>query len=293
MSEKRWDVRGKRCLVTGGTSGIGEATAAGLLRAGAEVTLVVRSRVKAEATRESLQKKTGNAAIEIVLCDFASFASIRRATAEILDRYPRIDVLVNNAGIVNLKREETRDGIEATFGVNHLGYFLFTRQLLERLRESAPSRIVNVASHAHKFSKIDFDDLQAEKNWGSMAAYGRSKGCNILFTRELARLLDGSGVTANALHPGGVSTGLGSNNQGLLASLIQPIAMLFMKSAAKGARTSIYLATSDEVSGKSGGYFANCREASSSPQTQDDALARRLWAISEELCALEATATSA
>jgi len=293
MNTTKWDVRGKRCLVTGATSGIGEATAAGLLRAGAEVTLVVRSRLKAEVTRERLQQTTGNSAIEIVLCDFASFASIRAAAAEVLERYPRIHVLVNNAGIVNLHREETQDGIEATFGVNHLGYFLFTRELLARLRESAPSRIVNVASHAHKLTKINFDDLQAEKSWGSMTAYGRSKGCNILFTRELARLLDGSGVTANALHPGGVGTGLGSNNSGAFIGVVRSLAMAFMKSAAKGARTSIYLATSDEVSGTSGRYFANCRETGIGKQTRDAELARRLWTISENLCAPKTTATSA
>lgn len=285
-----WSVKDKHCIVTGATSGIGEATARGLLKSGASVTMVVRSREKAERTSEALRRDTGNPAVDFVLCDFASLASIRAAAAEILERMPRIDVLINNAGIVNLERELTLDGIEAVYGVNHLGYFLFTNLLLARVRESAPARIINVSSHAHKFAKVDLDDLEGKESWGSMSAYGRSKGCNILFTRELARRLEGSGVTANSLHPGGVSTGLGANNQGLFTRLIHPVAMLFMKSPDKGARTSVYLATSPEVSDVSGRYFANCREVSSTSQTRDRELAARLWEISARQCGLETTA---
>ncbi len=292
MSEANptWSVKDRNCIVTGATSGIGEATARGLLNAGASVTMVVRSAEKAQRTATSLRNETGNPAIDFVLCDFASFASIRTAAAEILERMQRIDVLINNAGVVNLERELTQDGLEAVYGVNHLGYFLFTNLLLARIRESAPARIINVASHAHKFAKIDFDDLEGERNWGSMSAYGQSKGCNILFTRELARRLEGSGVTANSLHPGGVSTGLGANNQGLFSQLIHPIAMFFMKSPDKGARTSIHLATSAEVTDVSGRYFANCREVSSTGQTRDMELAARLWEISARQCGLGAEA---
>ena len=292
MSENResWDVKDKTCVISGATSGIGHATARGLLDAGAHVTMVVRSKDKAEAACTELATASGNPNIDFVICDFSSFASMRAAATELLARLPRIDILINNAGIVNLERELTHDGIEAVYGVNHLGYFLFTDLLLPRLRESAPARIVNVASHAHKFAKIEIDDLEGTQSWSSLAAYGRSKGCNILFTRELARRLEGSGITVNALHPGGVSTGLGANNQGWFARIIHPVAMLFMKSPEKGARTSIFLATSDAVSGVSGGYFANCREASSTPQTQDMALAQRLWEISEGQCGLASAA---
>lgn len=284
MNTETWNVRGKRCVVTGATSGIGEATARGLLEADAAVTLIARSETRANQTISRLKEETGRKEIDFILADFASFESIRQGAAEVLERYPAIDVLVNNAGIVNLQREETADGIEATFGVNHLGYFLFTQLLLPRLIASAPARIVNVASHAHKFSSIDFSDLQAKKKYGSMTAYGRSKGCNILFTNELARRLEGTGVTANSLHPGGVNTGLGSNNPGRLVRLLRPLAMVFMKTPASGARTSLYLATSNDVAGLSGRYFANCKETGSSQQTRDPDLASRLWGISEELC---------
>ena len=282
-----WNIQGKRCLVTGATSGIGEATALGLAQAGAHVTLIARSLQKAEETQKRISTEVPNSAVEIVLCDFASFASIHAATDEILERYERIDCLINNAGVFVLDRQETQDGIESTFGVNHLGYFLFTRLLLPRLIQSAPARIVNVASHAHKFVSFDIDNLQPTESFSGINAYGVSKACNILFTGELARRIAGTGVTANSLHPGGVSTGLGSNNTGWLARLIRPLAMMVLKTPAKGARTSLYLAMSDSVSDTSGLYFANRRVNQPSPFATDPQTARKLWEISEELCGLE------
>lgn len=283
----KWNVEGKRCLVTGATSGIGEATAIGLAKAGAHVTLVARSAAKAEETQERLRNEAPEVPAEIVLCDFASFASIRNAAEEILARYPRIDCLVNNAGVFVLDRQETHDGIESTFGVNHLGYFLFTRLLLPRLLTSAPARIVNVASHAHKFVSFDVENLQPEENFSGISAYGVSKACNILFTSELARRIEGTGVTANSLHPGGVSTGLGSNNTSWLANLIRPVAMFVLKTPAKGARTSLHLAMADSLSQTSGLYFANRRISQPKAFAKDPETARRLWEISEELCSLE------
>ena len=282
-----WKIAGKRCLVTGATSGIGEATALGLAKAGARVTLVARNAAKAEETRQRLAAEAPESPADIVLCDFSSFASIRAAAEEILERHARIDCLVNNAGVFMLDRQETQDGIEATFGVNHLGYFLFTRLLLPRLLESSPARIVNVASHAHKFVSFDVENLQPTENFSGITAYGVSKACNILFTGELARRLEGTGVTANSLHPGGVSTGLGSNNSGWLANLIQPLAMMVLKTPAKGARTSLHLAMEDSVSQKSGLYFANRRISQPRAFATDPATAQRLWEVSEKLCGLE------
>ena len=282
-----WNIQAKRCLVTGATSGIGEATALGLAQAGALVTLVARNARKAEETRVRITAEVPESSVEIVLCDFASLTSIRTAADEILPRYDRIDCLVNNAGVFVLDRQETQDGFESTFGVNHLGYFLFTRLLLPRLITSAPARIVNVASHAHKFVSFDIDNLQPTENFSGINAYGVSKACNILFTEELARRIEGTGVTANSLHPGGVSTGLGSNNTGWLARLIRPLAMMVLKTPAKGARTSLHLAMSDSVSQTSGLYFANRRINKPSAFASDPVTARKLWEISEELCGLE------
>ena len=220
----------------------------------------------------------------MLLCDFASQRSIRAAAEEVLARFPAIHVLVNNAGVVNLKRQVTEDGLEATFAVNHLGYFLFTTLLMDRIITSAPTRIVSVASDAHKFGAVDFDDLQSEKRFGAMRVYGQSKGCNILFTVELAKRLEGTGVTANAVHPGAVNTGLGANS-GPLMAMLQKVAMVFMKSPAAGADTSVYLAASPEVEGMSGGYFFKRKPRTSTVQTRDPELAKRLWTISEALVA--------
>lgn len=278
-------MEGKTCVITGATSGIGRETALGLAARGARLLIVCRDRGRGEALLRDLREQRGRDA-ELVIADLAVQAEVRRAAGEILGKDARIDVLVNNAGIVNIRRELTPDGIEAVFAVNHLGYFLFTNLLLDRLRSSAPSRIVNVASDAHHFKGFDLDDLQFERRkFGWSAAYGQSKLCNILFTQELARRLEGSGVTVNALHPGAVATGLAGNN-GWWAKAVMQLASLVLRSPAKGAQTSLYLATSPEVEGVTGGYFADRKQKQPSRTAQDESNARRIWEISAKLTGL-------
>jgi len=280
------NLEGRTCLVTGASSGIGEETAAGLARCGARVILVARDRERGEASAARVKAKTGNAAVELLLADLASQAEIRRLAGQVLERCPALHVLVNNAAVVNLSRETTVDGYEMTFAVNHLAYFLLTRLLLDRLVESSPARIVNVASTGHKYGQLDFDDLQSERSYSCMRAYGTSKLANVLFTYELARRLEGTGVTANCLHPGAVSTRLGTNN-GRLGRIVVPLLRPFFLTAEEGARTSIYLAASDEVENVSGKYFVKCRLKESSPESHDEALARRLWQASSQLTRLD------
>lgn len=269
-------------MVTGATSGLGEQTALALARAGARLVLPCRSPERGEATRARVRREAGRDDVELVCADFASLAQVRQAADEVLARCPEIHVLVNNAGVVNLRRETTADGFEATFAVNHLAPFLFTCLLLDRIRESAPARIVNVASDAHRMGRLAWDDLQSERRYGWMRAYGTSKLANILFTRELARRLEGSGVTANAVHPGPVATRLGKNNGAVSRAVTRLLAPFFL-SPAQGARTQIHVATAPELSGTSGRYFAKGREVTPAPAARDDAAARRLWEISEKL----------
>lgn len=277
----------RTAIVTGATSGIGEATATALVRQGYAVAIVCRDAGRGEATRARIRAATGQD-VAIHLADLGEQAQIRRVAGELLARHPRVHLLVNNAGLVNLKREMTVDGIEATFAVNHLGYFLFTALLLDRLKASAPARIVNVASDAHKFVRgINFDDPGFAEGYRAMKVYGHSKLANILFTRELARRLEGTGVTVNAVHPGAVATGLGKNN-GVLASALVRVLGLFFRTPEQGAATSIYVATAPALGGVSGRYFANSREARVSRAAQDDAAARRLWDLSAQLVRLDA-----
>lgn len=279
-------------MVTGATSGIGEATAHELARRGATLGIVCRSRAKGEATQASIRRATPQADVQLFEMDLASQDSIRAGARKILDAYPEIHLLVNNAGVVNVGYSETIDGIETTFAVNHLAYFLLTHLLLERLKASAPARIVNVASDAHKFvNRIDFDDLGHRKSYGSMRVYGHSKLANILFTKELARRLEGTGVTANAVHPGAVATGLGGNN-GAWARAIMKIVGLFFQGPDRGASTSLHVATSPEVEGVSGGYFAKCRALEPTAAASDPEVAARLWAVSEEMTGISAARAS-
>ena len=283
-------LRGKVCVLTGATSGIGRATAEALAGMGAELGIVCRDAGRGEELRTALLSRPGCAPVHLFIADLAVQAQIRRAAGEILATYPRIHLLVNNAGLVNLQHSLTEDGIEAVFAVNHLAYFLLTLLLLDRLRESAPARIVNVASHAHKMvSGIAFDDIGQERSYRWMRVYGQSKLANLLFTRELARRLEGTGVTVNALHPGAVATGLGRNN-GALARLLIAILGPFFRTPERGAETSIYLASSPAVEGISGRYFARRREVEPGAAARDDVAARRLWQLSEELTGLAATA---
>lgn len=273
-------------LITGATSGIGRATALGVARLGAAVVVLCRDRGKGEALLPEL-RAAGAADVGLIVADLAVQSEVRRAAAEFLASGRPLHVLVNNAGVVNLERTLTPDGLETTFAVNHLAYFLFTLLLLERLRASAPARIVNVSSEAHKFGALDFDDLQNQQRYRSMRVYGQSKLANILFTRELARRLEGSGVTANSLHPGAVATGLGTNNGRWARALIGLLGYVF-RSPADGAATSLYLASAPQVEGVSGRYFVNCREKTPSAAAQDAAAAARLWSVSEQLVAASA-----
>jgi retinol dehydrogenase-12 len=285
-------LRGKVCVVTGATSGIGRATAEALSAMGAELGIVCRDLERGEALRAELVSKPGASPVRLFEADLAVQSEVRRAAAEIRAAYPRIHVLLNNAGVVQLQYSETADGIETVFAVNHLAYFLLTMLLLDRLRESAPARIVNVASHAHKFVKgISFDDLGHRATYGWTRVYGQSKLANILFTRELAHRLEGSGVTVNALHPGAVATGLGKNN-GAFARILVGLLAPFFRTPESGAATSIHLASSPAVEGVSGRYFAKCREAKPSPAARDDAAALRLWDVSARLTGLDAPAAT-
>ncbi|MBI3303849.1 MAG: SDR family oxidoreductase, partial [Deltaproteobacteria bacterium] len=257
-------MQGRVCIVTGGSSGIGQATALGLARMGATIVLVCRNRERAEAARTAIRAATGNNAVAVVLADLSSQAEIRQLARDLLARYPQMHVLVNNAGVFNRKRSTTVDGIETVFAVNHLAYFLLTHLLLECLIASGSARIVNVASHAHRWGRLDFDDLQNERTYHAMQVYGQSKLCNILFTRELARRIAGTGVTVNCLHPGGVATGLGWNN-GWWAVLIAKALRPFLRTPEQGADTAVYLATSPEVEAVNGKYFCDRRAVQLSP----------------------------
>ena len=276
---------GKTCIVTGATSGLGRACAEQLAREGARLRLVCRNPEKADQTREEITGATGNSEIEIVLADLASQASVRAAAPALLADGSPIDLLLNNAGVTNLRRELTEDGIEATFAVNHLGYFLLTELLTERLRATPGARVVNIASDAHKFGgTIDLDDVGLERSFGWVQAYGRSKGANILFTRELSRRLEGDDVTVHALHPGFVRSNLGGNN-GWFASLVTQLAAPFAMSAETAAQHVIAVCRDARFGESSGGYFYKARPRSRAAWTEDDELSRRLWALSESLVA--------
>ena len=284
------DMQGKTVVVTGGNSGIGLETAAALAAMGARVLVTARNADKGRAAVADIaQRNDGHAQVQLVVFDLGDLASVRRGAAEILELAPKIDVLVNNAGLVLSERRETVDGYEATFAINHLGPFLLTNILFDRLRESAPARVVNVASGAHRSARkgIPFDDLQSRRRYGGMRVYGQSKLANILFTLELARRLEASTVTANALHPGTVRTGYGADGdaQGLLAFGLK-ISSPFFLTPAKGALTSIYLASSPDVEGVSGRYYYKCKPVQPRPPARDPEAAQRLWEVSEELVGL-------
>ncbi len=284
------DVQGKTVVVTGGNSGIGFETAAALAGMGARVLVTARNADKGRAAVSAMaQRLGGDGQVQLVTFDLADLSSVRRGAAEILEQAPRLDVLVNNAGLVLSERAETVDGFETTFATNHLGPFLLTNLLLDRIRSSSPARVVNVASTAHRTARkgIPFHDLQSEKRYAGMRVYGQSKLANILFTRELARRLEGTGVTANSLHPGTVRTGYGADGdvRGLLAFGIKISAPFFL-SPAKGAHTSIYLASAPELEGVSGEYFVKCTPRQPKPWARDPDAARRLWQVSEELVGL-------
>jgi NAD(P)-dependent dehydrogenase (short-subunit alcohol dehydrogenase family) len=278
----------KICVVTGANSGIGKVTAEALAQQGATVVMVCRDRGRGEAALQEIKKKIGNEKIVLVLADLSSQQEIRSAAREIGSRYVKIDVLVNNAGGIHPTRTLTPDGIEATFAVNHLGYFLLANLLLPQLKASPAARIVNVTSQAHQYGRIFFDDLGLEKRFNPMMSYAQSKLANILFTYELARRLEGTRITVNTLHPGGVATNFGKELTGIAGFVFKHLGFL-MRSPRKGAETVIWLATSSEVEGVSGKYFRDKKEIRSSEISYNVDIARRLWQVSAELTGVEST----
>ena len=279
-------LQGKICMVTGATSGIGAVTARELALLGGTVVIVGRHAGRCARQVERIQREIPGALVEALVADLSSQAQIRRLVEQFGSRFERLDVLVNNAGSYFMKRRVSADGLEMTFALNHLSFFLLTLLLVKQLGASPSARVVNVSSSAHAGREIDFEDLQGEKRYDRHEAYGRSKLANLLFTYELARLLKATRVTANALHPGTVATNLGRDNgwlRGWLRVRTRNLLKRTQMTPAQGARTLVHLASSPEVEGESGRYFVDCRPVRSSRASYDEAAAARLWRISEDL----------
>ena len=279
-------MRGKTVVITGGTSGIGEVAAIALARMGARIVLVARDNSRAAATLSRLRGSAPGIAHAVYSADLLRLVEMKRVAAQIADQEPRVDVLINNAGALFGTRRLTEDGLERTFALNHMAYFVITAGLRERLSASAPSRIINTASAAHLRATPDFDDLQSAKSFGAVKAYGRSKLCNILFTRELARRLHGTGVTANCLHPGFVATRFGDQSGGLVSPLVW-LAKFFAISPDKGAETIVHLASSPAVADTTGQYFYKSALIAPSSWAQDDEAALLLWQRSAALAGMK------
>ena len=277
----------KVCLITGATSGLGLATAQALAQRGATVVVVGRNSEKSADVVRRLQQLTGNPSVCALQADLSSQGDIRRLAEAFKLQHRRLDVLINNVGVLELSRRVSTDGIEMTFAVNHLSYFLLTHLLLDMLIASAPSRIINVSSVAHQGAEMDFDDLQGQRKYGGIRSYGQSKLANLLFTYALATRLEGTGVTVNALHPGLVATNL-FRGYGPFGALVKFFSRMRGISPAVGARTIVYLATSPEVEGVTGHYFSQQRAIPSSQASHDVAAAKRLWAVSDALTGLSA-----
>ncbi len=285
MENSNGGMEGKVVLITGGTSGIGRAAATALAAMGAEVVVSGRNRERGEAALAEIRRASGNEKVSLMLADLAVQAEVRGLAEGFKERHDRLDVLVNNAGLIRSERAETPDGIELTLAVNHLAPFLLTNLLLDLLRESAPSRIITVSSEARRHAEIDFDDLQSERRYRAFPVYGMTKKANILFTYELADRLAGTGVVANCLHPGGVNTSFGDGDRSpgiLLFRAFKP----FMRTPEQGADTVIYLASSPETGEMNGKYLMDRREVSPA-EPRDEAAQKRLWKVSEELTELE------
>jgi NAD(P)-dependent dehydrogenase (short-subunit alcohol dehydrogenase family) len=278
---------GRSVLVTGGTGGIGRATALGLATMGAHLAITGRDRGRAEGAAGEI-RAAGGGQVDVFVADLSSQSEVRRLAGEVLQRLWRIDVLVNNVGGYWNTRHVTADGLERTFALNHLAPFLLTNLLLDRLTHSAPARVVTVASNAHAQGRIDFDDLQSERSWSGARAYNQSKLANVLFTYELARRLPATCVTANALHPGVVRTSFGAEDPAAVQRLLVPFMRPFMKAPAQGAATSIQLASAPALEQVTGRYFANRNPKRSSKRSYDQAAAARLWQVSADLAGLTA-----
>ena len=289
LENGRGGMDGKVVLITGGTSGIGKATAIALAAMGANVTITGRNRERGEKAVKEVRRESGNEEVELILADLAVQAEVRRLAEEFRERHDRLDVLVNNAGLVISKRTETPDGMETQFATNHLAPFLLTNLLLDLLEKSAPSRIVTVSSEGHRWGKMDLGDLQSTKRYRGFPVYGMTKLANIMFTYELAERLRGTGVTANTLHPGGVSTNFGNNNNGVMTLLFRAFKP-FMRTPEQGADTVIYLASSPDVEGMTGKYLADRKIKVAADAAYDEGLQKKLWEKSEELTGLKVTA---
>lgn len=275
---------GKVVMITGASSGIGKATALVLAQMGARLVLLCRHHDRAAAAAAEIKGLVPDSDVEVLIADLGCQRQVRAAAGEYLASGRPLHVLINNAGLILRHRDTTEDGYETTFAVNHLGHFLLTDLLLERIRASAPARIITVASRLHKIGRIHFDDLHMTAKYGFMAAYAQSKLANILFTRELARRLAGSGVTANAATPGLVASGFARNNGGLTRMLMKTLAP-FMRSPEQGARTIVYLSASPHVATTTGAYFADCRPQGVSANASNDGDAQKLWQISAAMTA--------
>lgn len=284
-TEERTAMQGKVVVITGATSGIGQVAAERLVALGARMVLVTRDRRRGEAALARLRERAPGVAHRLHYADLSRLAEVKRAAAEIASAEPHIDVLINNAGAMYSSRVVTEDGLELTFATNHVSYVVMTHGLRERLMAAAPARVVNTASDAHKGAVLDFEDLQSAKSYRGFKVYGRSKLCNILYTRELARRWAGTGVTANCLHPGFVATRFGDQSGGLLSYGVR-VAKMFAISPEKGADTLVYLAASPEVATASGDYFYKCRPVTPSKEARDDAAAQKLWVETARLAGI-------
>ena len=283
-------MNGRTVLVTGGTGGIGKATAAGLAALGARVAITGRDRRRADEAAAEI-RAAGGPAVDVFVADLSSQSEVRRLAAEVLDGLPRLDVLVNNVGGFWSTRHVTADGLEHTFALNHLAPFLLTNLLLDRLMENAPARVVTVSSGAQAMGRIDFADLQGERSYSGQRAYNQSKLANVLFAYGLARRLEGTGVTANVLHPGVVRTAFGAEDPARMQRWLLPVVRPFMKTPEQGAATSIHLASAPELAQVSGQYFADSRPKRSSSRSYDAAVAARLWDVSCELTGIDTRAS--
>ncbi len=289
MDNPNGGMGGKTVLVTGGTSGIGKATAVALAAMGADVVVSGRDPKRGGLALEEIRAYSTGGSVELVLADLAVQSEVRRLAGEFRERYGRLDVLINNAGLVQSTRIETPDGIETTLAVNHLAPFLLTNLLLDLLEQSAPSRVVTVSSEAQRWGSIDFDDLQSRRKYQGFPVYGMTKLANIMFTYELAERLEGTGVTATCMHPGTVNTRFAANNRGLAALLFRAFKP-FMRSPERGADTLIYLASSPEVEGMTGKYFSDRKLKTASKVAYDPSARRKLWEVSKELTGLKVVA---
>jgi NAD(P)-dependent dehydrogenase (short-subunit alcohol dehydrogenase family) len=279
-------MKGKTVVATGATSGIGEVAVLALAELGARIVFIARHQARAQATMRKLEAKAPGLGHRMHLADLSSMAETRKVGAVVAESEPRIDVLINNAGALFSSRRVTPEGLELTFALNHMAYFVLTEALQERLIASAPARIISTSSSAHQGASLDFSDLQSAKGYSGFKVYGRSKLANILFTRELARRLAGTGVTANCLHPGAVATRFGESSGGWVGGLL-PVLKLFFISPEKGADTIVYLASSPEVANTTGAYFVKRKITGPSQAAQDDAAAQRLWEASEALASAQ------